>query len=162
MNKNFWKSVGTMILPSLVATALVQACISADDAAAQTAADPIEGPWAEQLTLTNCQSGAVLATIRGLDLFHRGGTYSSASTQAPTAAGPTVGTWTAQAGGYTNVLSFFRFNPDGSFAGTTKVRRTITLQSGNDSFTFTSTSEVRDPNGVVLVMTCGTGSATRA
>ncbi len=163
MNSKHLKSVGTMILPCLFAMVIVQACTSTNDAVAQTqaVADPLEGVWAEQVTLRNCDTGAVLAAFRSFSMFNRGDTMSNSSNQSPAVFGPGQGTWTAQTTGYNNVFRFFTFKPDGSFAQTRIVTRAITLGTDKNSFTATISAEIRDTTDAVTGMVCGDETATR-
>jgi hypothetical protein len=59
---------------------------------------------------------------------------------------------------YSAVLEFFRFNVDGTFAGTQKVTRTIELSAGLDSFTSNATIQIMDINGQLVPS--GSGYAT--
>ncbi len=163
MNRKHLKSVGAMILPCLFATVIVQACTSTNNAVAQTeaVADPLEGVWAEHVTLRNCASGAVMAAFRAVSMFNRGGTMSNSSNQPPTVFGQGSGIWTAQTTGYSNVFRFFTFNPDGSFAQTRIVTRAITLGADKNSFTATISAEIRDSTDAVVGMACGDETATR-
>lgn len=43
----------------------------------------IEGVWDSEVTITDCQTGNVLATFRGLGMFIRGGALTQTSNQPP-------------------------------------------------------------------------------
>jgi len=62
---------------------------------------------------------------------------------------------------YSAVFEFFRFNVDGTFAGTQKVTRTIELSAGLDSFTSIATIQILDINGQLIQSGYATETATR-
>jgi hypothetical protein len=154
------------LIPGLVAALLIQACGGGGDAVAQTAsdADAIEGAWQSTLAIRDCTSGVVLRSFSGLSVLHRGGTASATNNLPPSGNGPAFGTWKRLSGsatGYTVTLRFFRFNPDGSFAGAQNLTRTVTLAADSKSLTGTLTAQIVDPAETVLQTSCGTESATR-
>lgn len=162
MSKGFLNTVGTMILPAALGALLVQACTSSTSAQSNDTADPIEGLWNSQVTIANCQSGAVMRQFQAMNLFMRGGTLADTDVQAPSAHGPAFGTWqTSGAAQYSSVFQLFRYNPDGSFAGANRVTRTITLATDGNSFTSTIAVDVDDPTGATLSSACGTETGTR-
>ena len=73
-----------------------------------------------------------------------------------------MGVWRPEGGDRSNaVLEFFRFNVDGTFAGTQKVTRTIELSAGLDSFTSNATIQILDINGQLVQSGYATETATR-
>jgi hypothetical protein len=72
------------------------------------------------------------------------------------------GVW-AHAGGrqFTNTVVLFRFNPDGSYAGTQTVRREIAVSRDADVFTARDTVTIADPGGTVVDTHCGIGRGHR-
>jgi hypothetical protein len=163
MSKSLLKSVGATTLPAVVAVILAQACTSSTSAQSNDSTDPIEGLWNSQVTITDCQTSAVLRQFRAMNMFIHGGTLTDTDVQPPTTHGPAFGTWQGSGGSrYTSMFQFFRYNPDGSFAGANKVTRTITLSVDGTGFTSTIAVDVEDPTGTTLSSACGTESATRA
>jgi hypothetical protein len=161
---NPMRSLEATALVSVTAAAtlfLMQACgggALADD----DPADPIEGVWESGVTITNCNTGAVLLTFKGEGLFHRGGGLTADNSLPPSTRSTAFGQWRKQsAQGYTASFRFLRFNPDGSLAGSQRVQRTLTLSPDANSFTGTIAGQVLDNAGVVLAPVCGTESATR-
>lgn len=128
-----------------------------EDATAVSQTSPkakqLEGVWDAQVTVSDPQTGATLRTFRGMTLFIAGGTLQATNNNpnSPVTTGPQFGTW-----GYLGHkryrahFQFFRFNPDGSFAGQQRVSRDITLDPGAQSFTSTNTFEILDPSGNVI------------
>jgi hypothetical protein len=72
------------------------------------------------------------------------------------------GVW-AHAGGrrFTNTVVLFRFNLDGSYAGTQTVRRDITISREADAFTARDIAETTNPGGTVVDTRCAIGRGHR-
>ena len=71
------------------------------------------------------------------------------------------GNWSHKTGRhYSSVAKAFRFNTDGSLAGTAKLFRSIEL-TGYGSFSANVTSEIYDANGGLLALGCAAESGTR-
>ena len=58
-------------------------------------------------------------------------------------------------------FQFFQFNPDGTFAGSVRIARTIQLAQDANSYASTVSVEILNPSGNVVATLCGTESATR-
>lgn len=150
------------IVPAFVAMLVVQACGGGDNAIAQQAADPFEGVWEAVATQRDCNTNAAIATFRGAQAIHRGGTLSDTNAGAPTGRGPGMGVWSKNADGtYAVKFRFYRYNSDGTLAGTNVISDTRTLGADNNSYTGTVRGEVRDTAGAVLTTTCVTAVGTR-
>lgn len=162
MSQSMLKSIAMTTLPVAIAVIVSQACTSSTSAQSDANKDPIEGLWNSQVMLSDCQTGAVTRQFVAMNLFIRGGTLTDTDVQPPATHGPGFGTW--QSSGtmlYTSMFRFFRYNADGSFAGTNKVTRTITLSADANAFTSTITVDVEDPAGASVASACGTETATR-
>jgi hypothetical protein len=165
MNPQVAKSCALALIPSVITLLLVQACGGSSDAVAQAAvasdADPIEGAWESTITIRDCTSGAVVRTFKGMNTFHRGGTLSDTN-NAPTATrGPGQGVWKKGAGTYTASFRFYRYNADGSLAGSQKVTRTTTLGTDGNSSSGTISAQIIDTSETVLQTLCGTEASVR-
>lgn len=160
------KTILPTVLSAVIATAFTQACsVDGSRVSAQTTevADPIEGLWSSQVTVTNCQTGAVMRSFAALNLFARGGTVIDTDSQPPTGHGPGFGVWTnTGAAQYTSSFQFYRFNTDGSLAGSQQIARTITLAVSGQSFTSKFNVSILDTNGKSIGSACGTETATKA
>lgn len=164
MKGSVLKSILPSVLSAVIASAFTQACsVGNSRVSAQTteAADPIEGLWSSQVTVTNCQTGAVMRSFAALNLFARGGTVIDTDSQPPTGHGPGFGVWTNSGAQYTSSFQFYRFNTDGSLAGSQQIARTITLAPGGQSFTSSLNVSILDTNGNSIGSACGTETATR-
>jgi hypothetical protein len=138
-----------------------QACNSTM-ANAQTAIDPIVGLWDSQVTITDCH-GTTTRQFQARNIFHEDGTMTDTDSQPPSTHGPAFGTWQSQGGGvYASGFEFYRFNADGTLAGSNVVQRTVTLGGGDGGFTSTLAVAVNDPTGANLMNACGTETATRS
>jgi hypothetical protein len=121
----------------------------------------IEGAWISQVAITNCQ-GTTERQFQALNLFHAGGTLTDTDNQPPATHGPAFGTWRSHGDGmYSSVFVFYRFNSDGSLAGSNRVQRTITLGADRNSFTSTIEVSVLDPSGTSVGSACGAETAAR-
>ena len=173
------------ILASLIATVVLStACTSAQaqpaatsSNAAQRASDQasglapghwasarhIEGVWDEYITVVNCSSGAPMITFRATNLFASGGALTATNSNPPATSGPTLGTWwrVSRHGDFGAKMRFFRFNPDGSFAGIQEVTRAISVDPGSETLTGTVTFDVFDANDNLLQSGCATETGTR-
>lgn len=164
MSPQVAKSCALALIPSIFTLLLVQACGGSSDAVAQAAteqADPIEGVWESTVTIRDCTSGAVVRSFKGMNNFHRGGTLSDTNF-APTATrGPGMGVWRKTgASSYTASFRFYRYNTDGTLAGSQKVTRTTTLADANNA-SGTISAQVLDTSENVLQTLCGTETSVR-
>ena len=163
MNLQLAKRVVAVSLLTAGAGLVGQAC-SSSLAGAQTPStpDPLVGAWNSQVTITDCH-GTTMRQFQSRNLFHEGGTLTDTDSQPPSSHGPALGTWQSQGGGmYTSAFELYRFNTDGTLAGSNSVQRTITLGANNSSFTTTFTVAVNDPTGTNLMSACGTETAARS
>lgn len=160
--KSLLKTATLLMLPGLIASLLTQACGSGPAQAQQTEAiDPIEGVWTAEVTIRDCSSGTPVRTFRGLQMFGHAGQLTATNNGPTVMQGPSLGVWQKATGSgqYTATFRFFRYNADGSFAGSQRVTRT--LQLSGDSFTSTISAQVLDPNDQVLQTICGTEASSR-
>jgi hypothetical protein len=128
---------------------------------AQAAPDPIEGVWEAVITQRDCTTNAVVTTFQGTLAFHHGGSMSDTSGAAPTSRSPGFGQWSGSAGAYAAKFRFFRYNADGTLAGTAVASRTITLAADSNSWTSVVRTEIRSLAGAVLQTVCATDASTR-
>ncbi len=120
----------------------------------------IEGVWDVRVTILQCDTGAPIRNVRAMNMFIHGGTLTETATNL--LRGSSLGTWHhVGAQDYTAVFRFFRFNPDGSFAGTTKVTRSIELSRDANEFTATSSVESFDVNDNLIATGCAKETASR-
>lgn len=125
-------------------------------------ANRIEGTWRVALTIHNCQTGAEVATVPALNTFIAGGSMIGTPSQSPASIRAGHGVWEHTGGSsFSNTVVFFRYAPDGTFAGTQKVTRQIEFTHGSDEFTSTDSFELADPNGNVVGTGCATGRGQR-
>ena len=121
----------------------------------------IEGTWQTQVTIRLCPNGDVTETFSKLVSFHQGGTANETSSSSlfRTTA---FGLWQHNNGdSFRYVLRFFRFNPDGTHAGSVRALWNVTLDDFSDSYTATSLVEILAPNGTVVATRCGSETGTR-
>jgi len=120
------------------------------------------GVWRNTITLRNCQTGNQIATFQGLLTFHEGGTMSEFGGINPVLRSPGHGVWQASNPFHpTFAFTFLRFNADGTFAGTQRVRSTVSLGLDGNAFQSTGMAEVLDVNDNVVGVSCAATMATR-
>jgi hypothetical protein len=103
----------------------------------------LEGVWDVTVTIRD-SAGNPLQSFRAMNMYIRGGVFEEFGARNPPEwRGPGMGVWRAEGGDrYSALLEFFRFNVDGTFAGTQKVTRTIDLSAGLDSFISNATIQI--------------------
>lgn len=124
----------------------------------------IVGVWDSRVTITDPDTGATLRTFRALEMFITGGSFTDVNTESivPPSRGPSVGRWEYLGNGrYAASFRFFRFTPDGTFAGTQHVSRVITLQPGAQEYTSEVSVEILDVNDNVIRNLVGAETSTR-
>jgi hypothetical protein len=166
------RSVSMIIVMALVAGLNAAGVISitpvnnamaALPAAPESKARRLEGTWQVQVTLQNCQTGAVLRTAPAILTFAQGGTLVETTTVfSSSQRGPGHGFW-EHTGGKTfkAVSKAFFFNPDGTWAGTQTLTQHIEFGDDPDVFNSTATTEIVAPNGTVILSGCATAVAHR-
>ena len=134
--------------------------IQEDSPGHSTLAGRIEGVWAVRVTILQCDTGNPIRDVRAMNMFTHGGTLTETATSF--LRGSSLGTWhQVGAQDYTAIFRFFRFNADGSFAGATKVTRTIELCRDANEFTATSSFENFDANDNLIATGCARETASR-
>jgi hypothetical protein len=138
------------------------------DRAAREQARRIEGVWLPIVTITDCQTQAVIATFPSMEIYVRGGGFVGfGAVQKSDQVG--MGAW-RHAGGrnYVSQYQFFGYTPapvgapDGAPDGTLlKVSSTIRLNAAGTAFSSSETADLFDPAGNVLARICGHREATR-
>lgn len=133
-------------------------------------ADRIEGVWNVEVTILSAcgPTGVPIGTVPAMNMFIHGGLLTEApgTTLVPPPpilrGSPGLGTWQHLGGHhYTAAFTFFRLNPDNTFAGTQRIAEDIELSQDADSFTSTGTSEIFDTDGRSIRTGCNTEVATR-
>jgi hypothetical protein len=124
----------------------------------------LTGVWNVSVTLRDCVSGdPVKPAFPAMNQFGIDGSESEVGSGTPPSGRyPSFGTWRYIGNHqFDSKFSFFLFNPDGSYAGTQDVTRTITLS--NDANQFSSQAEVSiyDPQHNLLKTGCATETAAR-
>ena len=131
-------------------------------------AQRIEGVWLPIVTITDCQTQAVIATFPSMEIYVRGGGYVGfGAVQKSDQVG--MGAWRHVGGrNYISEYQFFGYAPapvgapDGAPDGTMlKVSAAIRLSADGTAFTSSETADVLDPAGNVLAKVCGSRRATR-
>jgi hypothetical protein len=121
------------------------------------------GVWDVNVTLRDCVSGNAVATFPAMNQYAADGSQTEVGiNMSPAARYPSFGTWHfIDLGKFASEFKFFRFNPDGSYAGTQEVQRTITLSNDASRFTTTASVAIYDPGHHLVKSGCATEAAVR-
>jgi len=150
------------LLPALAAFFIMQACGGSSDAQAQeAAADPMEGVWEGDVTLRDCTTSATIATFRGSQVFHRGGTMSDTNSTPTATRGPGFGTWVKSGSTYIVKFRLFTYDATGAVNGVARTTRTVTLGAGGNTATSVNSTQLFDMTGALVRNGCGTDTGTR-
>jgi len=150
------------LLPALAAFLVMQACGGSSDAHAQeVVADPLEGVWEGDVTLRDCTTSATIATFKGSQVFHRGGTMSDTNSTPTATRGPGFGTWAKSGATYVVKFRLFTYDATGAVSGVVRTTRTVTLGAGGNTATSINSTQLYDMTGALLRSSCGTDTGTR-
>jgi len=160
MKNTLVKTIGATALALLLVGGTQMFVSGQDSARAQRS---IEGAWRTTVTIRNCQTGASIITFPGLQTFNKGGTLAETATGAPPSTRtPGHGVWSQHgAQDYSFVFMFDRFNADGTYAGSQKVRGAVVLEASGDAYSVVASTEIFNPAGQVIATGCSTATATR-
>jgi hypothetical protein len=138
--------------------------VGEDHAALLLGSWALVGTWSVQVTLVNCQTGEEIPglTFPALNTFLAGGSMLSDPASNPALSRTGHGVWAQTEGRrFTNTVVLFRFNPDGSYAGTQTVRRHITVSPKAHEFTARDAITTADPGGTIVDTRCAFGRGLR-
>lgn len=180
MKSTSLKTVGASVLAVLTLTMFAQISASTQDLKMEGAAREksskgagaraLEGSWSVVVTPRNCQTGAAGNPFPRMNTFMQGGTMQEfAAAVAPSRRTPGHGVWShSTERSFSYSLQFFRFNADGTFAGSVRERRQVEVDADGNAYTATGTGALFDANGNPVldpngnpVVTCATETAAR-
>jgi hypothetical protein len=119
----------------------------------------LEGVWNVSVSVTDCNTGALIRTVHSLQSYHHDGTVTETANTA--SRGISEGAWkVAGAQTYQDSFYFYRYTSTGTFASLAHGTDTITLdQSGH----YTSVGKIQDfdANGTLLSTGCVIHTAYR-
>ena len=120
----------------------------------------LAGVWDVSVTVKNCQTGALIRTVRSLQMFNSNG--SVIDTANTFLRGSGLGNW-APAGGrmFGDAFWFFRYKPDGTFASLAKALDRIVLSPDGNQYSSSGTVQDFDATNTLISTGCVTHSATR-
>jgi hypothetical protein len=123
----------------------------------------LQGTWRVQVTVSDCQTGAVQRTFPALFAFAKGGTVTNTTAgQPPALFTPGFGVWRrTDDHNYSAVSESFVFSPPGVWIQTHRLTRAIELDRDADEFTDTINLEIFDTSGNLIATGCGTSLARR-
>lgn len=150
--------LGTVLLMVLVGG--LQTVASAHSV--QTRPDRIVGVWDAQITNFDCNSGAPLASFRGLHKYELGGTAQVVPATNPALLSAHVGIWRHVHGDkYQLTFKMFRFDAAGNNVGWVIVKFDVAMSEDATAEAGSGQSEVFDSNGNSVAKTCPAFTGTR-
>ena len=172
MKNTFLKPIFVIALAMTTAFTITFSVVSGQEATVKQSPDfslnapdrTIVGVWLTTVTQRNCQTGEpVSPPFQGLSTFNEGGTMAEfGAGSSPALRSPAHGIWQVSNPFHpTFAFTHFRFNADGTFAGRTVVRQTVSLAQSGNNYTTTGTVEIFAANGMLVGMGCATATATR-
>jgi hypothetical protein len=123
----------------------------------------LEGAWNVRVSITSCQTGAVIRSFDSITTFNQGGTVVDSTSGMPQALKtPGHGVWAHTAGqSYAFRFKNFNFDQAGNYTGYTIIQHEAELDKTGDAYTSAGTAEVFAPNGTPIVTGCSTTTASR-
>ena len=110
------------------------------------------GVWDVNVTVKNCETGALIRTVNSIQYFHSD--QSQTETANTASRGPSYGSWQSAGGNvYHATYWFYRYTPTGTFASEALVNDVITLVN-NNKFTSKGTVQDFDDTGKTLSIGC--------
>ena len=119
-----------------------------------------EGTWNLNVTVVNCQTGALIRTVNSLQMFSHDGSLTETANTA--SRGGSVGKWSHVDGNtYTTQFWFYRYNPDGTFKSMAEGLNKLELSGDGTHFTASGIVTDYDATGNVISVGCVTHAAQR-
>ena len=119
-----------------------------------------EGTWNLNVTVVNCQTGALIRSVNSLQMFGHDGSLTETANTAT--RGGSVGKWThVDDNIYTTQFWFFRYNPDGTFKSMAEGLNKVELSGDGTHFTASGIVTDYDATGNVLSVGCVKHAARR-
>lgn len=120
----------------------------------------LEGTWDVSVTVVNCQSGALIRTVRALQMFSEDGSFTE--TANTYLRGSSLGRWDhVNSNVFTSTYWFFRYNADGTFKSIAEGLNKEELSGDGSHFSATGTITDYDATGNVISVGCVTHAAKR-
>ena len=123
----------------------------------------LDGSWNVRVSITNCQTGAVVRSFDSMTQFMTGGTLIDSTSYVPQALKtPGQGIWEHTTGqDYRFKIKAFTYDTAGNYTGYTVVQHDANLAFTGDYYESQGTLEVHSPAGVIVATGCSTTTATR-
>lgn len=139
---------------------VIALALASTHAAIAQNSNSIEGVWNVTVTVTNCQTGALIRTVRAIQGFSHDGSFTE--TASTYLRGSSIGTWNHDGGqNYSTTYWFFRYTPTGGFASFAYALNREKLDDDGNHFTASGTIQDFDANNNLISVGCVVHSATR-
>lgn len=123
----------------------------------------LAGTWDATITITNCETGAVITTFQSTANFHKGGTFTGiTSGMPPSLRSPEVGIWRHESGNtYKFRFKAYQFNPAGQPVLYQIVTHTVRLSDDGDTYESSGGVNFYAMNGTPTGSGCSSSVGTR-
>ena len=123
----------------------------------------LDGSWNVRVTIRNCQTGDPIRSFDSVTQFMQGGTLIDSTSGIPQALKtPGEGIWEHTVGpDYRFRFKSFSFDAAGNYTGYTIIQHTATLTADGSAYESAGTSEIYNPNGILVATGCSTTTASR-
>jgi hypothetical protein len=150
----------TMKKTMLCAFAAVAMVLAGSQTKLMAQSRSLDGTWDVSVTVVDCQSGAIIRTVRSLQMFSHDGSFTE--TANTFLRGSSLGSWShGQMNLFNETYWFFRYNPDGTFKSLAAAANKVELSSDGKTFTASGTITDYDATGNEISVGCVTHAAQR-
>jgi len=148
------------VMQVLVLIAVFQIAASAQIVNARE--NRIVGLWDVQVTNANCDTGATLASFRGMHKYELGGTAQIIPATNPLGLSAHAGIWRhVRDNEYTLTFKMFRFDAAGNNIGWIIVKNTVSINDDATEYHGSGQAAFFDVNGNTIGRSCPVFSGTR-
>ena len=164
---NLKKRTSVLVFAAMMALTMTAPIVLGQDKGSSNGNErTMVGAWRTIVTPRNCQTGDALGSLKGLFTFNEGGTmseYGIGPGQSPALRSPGHGVWQRNPGwqDYSFAFTYYRYDANGVFIGSQKVKAALHLGANGDEFTTSSTIEVFDSHDNLMGTGCATAAGTR-
>jgi heme A synthase len=115
----------------------------------------IVGLWDVQATITNCNTGATVASFQAMHKYESGGTGQIVPSSSPTALSAHMMIWNHVANNdYAMSAKMYRFDGAGNYIGWIVLSNEISINEAADDYHGTGLAEIYNSAGALVGMTC--------
>ena len=155
MRKTVHYALGSLCMMFMICLVMFPLAAHAQPAQPPSGGGQLVGTWLATITLNPAPPGDP-PSFPAMRTFQRGGVAMETSASTPYRS-PSHGVWERLGDhSYAATFSFFRFNSQGQYVGTARVKLNLELEQDGDTYTGSAVFEIFNPSGALIV----TGNTT--